>query len=77
MEMDLIILILMLTVLILLLILEHSSKKRLYFLENELKKREDIINSIIKYDPQMSVYRQELLKKEISELLKIHSAFKK
>lgn len=58
-------------------IFTHLAKKKLNFLENELKSREKIINKIIKLDPEMKNYREPLLTKSIPELNHIYKEFSK
>lgn len=53
-----------------------KAKKRLKFLETELKSREEIIDKIVKLDPEMEEYREILLTKNLIELNKIHQELK-
>lgn len=58
------------------LVFTFFAKKRLKFLEKELKSREEIIDKIIKLDPEMESYRKTLLTKSLVELNKIHQELK-
>lgn len=52
------------------------AKKRLKFLEKELKSREEIIDKIVKLDSEMESYRKVLLTKSLVELNEIYQELK-
>lgn len=58
--------------LLLVLMFTSFAKKRLKFLEKELKSREEIIDKIVKLDSEMESYRKVLLTKNLVELNKIY-----
>lgn len=62
-------------VILLISIIEYFSKKKLKFLENELKSKEQIINKIVTLDPEMKNYREILLTKSIPELNHIYKVW--
>ncbi|MGL5324455.1 MAG: hypothetical protein ACRC91_07000 [Aeromonas sp.] len=62
--------------LLLVLIFTSFAKKRLKFLEKELKSREEIIDKIVKLDSEMESYRKVLLTKNLVELNKIYQELK-
>lgn len=58
------------------LVFTFFARKRLKFLEKELKSREEIIDKTVKLDPEMEDYREILLTKNLVELNKIHQELK-
>lgn len=62
--------------LLLVLMFTSFAKKRLKFLEKELKSREEIIDKIVKLDSEMESYRKILLTKNLVELNEIYQELK-
>lgn len=62
--------------LLLVLMFTSFAKKRLKFLEKELKSREEIIDKIVKLDSEMESYRKVLLTKSLVELNEIYQELK-
>ncbi|MEG0237898.1 MAG: hypothetical protein RR523_15895 [Cetobacterium sp.] len=62
--------------LLLVLMFTSFAKKRLKFLEKELKSREEIIDKIVKLDSEMESYRKILLTKSLVELNEIYQELK-